>query len=558
MMRKISYCFAVTLFALGSAEFGIAATNSGSVKIALESAGAEGGREAAPLALPAPDPASGTGEADGTAGSTWNSARSAETDDWIRRCDQHLANGRAAYSQGDMGKARHEFDAAVDALLNAPDGLPDRRRIERRLEEVSDLIYRYDIDKLGAGDVADEVVFDKAPIDEISHMTFEVDTKLAPKVTSELLQTQSGIPLELSDPVLTYIHFFSSERGRATLLNGFRRAGRYKPLIQRILAEEKVPQELIYLAQAESGFLPRAVSSKQAVGMWQFIAASGAKFDLVRTSYFDERLDPERATRAAARHLRDLYERYGDWYLAMAAYNCGAGNVDKAVERTGYSDYWELLKRNALPRETSNYVPIILAMTIMAKNPQDYGLQTVEEESPVEYETVHLDSATSLDLIADAAQQPVSVIRDLNPALLRNFSPAGLSVNLPKGTSESTMAALNKVPAANREAWRLHRVESGDTLASIAQRYHSSPQRIHEANVTASTLETGATLLIPVTFHEQSEALHVKTKATGNTRYAKSGHRASSGYPSHIAASNVASARSLHAKVATHSAAVVR
>jgi membrane-bound lytic murein transglycosylase D len=385
-------------------------------------------------------------------------------------------------------------------------------------------------------------------------MTFDVDTKLAPKVTTELQQTQSGIPLELSDPVLTYIHFFSSDRGRATLLNGFRRAGRYKPLIQKILAEEHVPQELIYLAQAESGFLPRAVSYKQAVGMWQFIEGTGSKYDLVRTSTFDERLDPEKATRAAARHLRDLYARYGDWYLAMAAYNCGAGNVDRAVERTGYSDYWELLKRNALPRETANYVPIIIAMTIMAKNPQDYGLSTIEEESPMEFETVHLDSTTSLDLIADAAQQPTSVIRDLNPSLLRNFSPAGFSVKVPMGTAEMTMASLKRVPSSDRQGWRLHRVESGDTLASIAVRYHSSAQRIHEANRSTDALETGETLLIPVTFHEQTEVIHVK-RGTSKSRYAKSGHSVASGKSAHVAA-NSASAHSLHAKAVTQRASL--
>jgi membrane-bound lytic murein transglycosylase D len=549
VMRPISYCLALLLCALDTAKCGVAAT--GGEKAPLEAINADGN------ALLPPD-SGGSSETTGggteTAGDAGNAVRSSETDDWIRRSDQHLSNGRAAYFEGNMVTARREFDAAIDALLNAPDGLPDRRRIERRLAETSELIYRYDIDKLGASDATDAVVFDKAPIDEISHMTFEVDTKLAPKVSTELKQTQSGIPLELSDPVLSYIHFFSSDRGRATLLNGFRRAGRYKPLIQKILAEENVPQELIYLAQAESGFLPRAVSYKQAVGMWQFIEGTGSKYDLVRTSYFDERLDPEKATRAAARHLRDLYARYGDWYLAMAAYNCGAGNVDRAVERTGYSDYWELLKRNALPRETANYVPIILAMTIMAKNPQDYGLQAVEEESPVEYETLHLDTTTSLDLIADAAQQPVSVIRDLNPSFLRNVSPAGLSVKIPKGTSESAEAALQRVPAGNREAWRLHRVESGETLASIAQQYHSSPQRIHEANGLTDVLEMGETLLIPVTFHEQSEGVHARTKSGAGARYANNGHKSQSGSQAHIAASNAAAAHSLHVKAVTHSA----
>src|SRR5271157_633181 len=447
--------------------------------------------------------------------------KSAETDEWLRRADRHLSNGRTFYFQGDLTAARREFDAAIDVLLGSPEALPDHRRVERRLEEVSDLIYRFDIDKLGAGDVTDAIVFDKAPIDEISHMTFEVttpvDTRLAPQVTSELRQTQSGLTLELADPVLSYIHYFSTDRGRSVLLSGFRRAGRYKALIQRILAEEHVPQELIYLAQAESGFLPRAVSNKQAVGMWQFIAGTGTLYDLVRTQAFDERLDPEKATRAAARHLRDLYERYGDWYLAMAAYNCGAGNVDKAVERTGYADYWELLRRNALPRQTSNYVPIIIAMTIMGKNPKDYGLESIEEEAPVEYESIRMDAPTNLELLADAAQQPVSVIRDLNPSLLRNLAPAGLQIHVPKGAAGTTLAGLSSVPAANRDAWRLHHVQLGDTLASVASQYHSSAQRISAANSASDSLEAGELLLVPVSFHDESHAPRGNKKGSRNT-----------------------------------------
>ncbi len=477
--------------------------------------------------------------------------KSAETDEWLRRADVHLSNGRTAYFQGDLTLARREFDAAIDVLLGAPETLPDHRRVERRLEEVSDLIYRFDIDKLGAGDLVDAVVFDKAPIDEISHMTFEVDTHLAPQVASELKQTKSGLSLEIADPVLTYIHYFSSDRGRAVLLNGFRRAGRYKPLIQRILAEEGVPQELIYLAQAESGFLPRAVSNKQAAGMWQFVAGTGSLYDLVRTSSFDERLDPEKATRAAARHLRDLYARYGDWYLAMAAYNCGAGNVDRAVERTGYADYWELLKRNALPRETSNYVPIIIAMTIMGKNPKDYGLDAIDEEAPVEYESIQMDSPTNLELIADAAQQPVSVIRDLNPSLLRNVAPAGLQIHVPKGASDNTIAALRTVPAANRDAWRLHHVQLGDTLASVAQIYHSTPQRITAANSSADSLEAGELLLIPVVFREESHAPRGISKKSGHT-VARTGSASSH---AHVAASTKV-ATPIHRKAVLHTASL--
>ena len=294
------------------------------------------------------------------------------------------------------------------------------------------------------------------------------------------------------------IRFFTTtDAGRRTLLAGFQRSGRYRELIQRILAEEGVPQELIYLAQAESGFLPRAVSNKKAVGMWQFIAATGGTYQLMRSSAVDERLDPEKATRAAARFLKFLHERYGDWYLAIAAYNCGAGAVDRAVERTGYADYWELLRRHALPRETANYVPIILAMTIIAKNPQEYGLDNITADSPVEYDSIRLTAPTHVDLIADATMQPVSVIRDLNPSLLGRLAPAGFQAHVPSGTAAATQEALESVPASSRHAWRLHHVSSGDTLAAIAKVYNLTPERIVAVNGSADSLEAGDTLVIP-------------------------------------------------------------
>ncbi len=445
---------------------------------------------------------------------------SQEGDDRLKKADLHLHNGRDFYFKGNLAGAHREFDAAVDVLLNAPESIPDHARIERHLEQICDLIYRFDVEKLGAGQsAANEESFDQAPIDEISHMTFPVDEAMAAKLKSELNRTPSAIPLELSDPVLSFVHYFSTERGRAILLSGLRRSGRFRPLIEKVFAQEGVPEELIYLAQAESGFLPRAISRKQAVGMWQFIAGTGADYDLVRTPTFDERFDPEKATRAAAKYLKDLYARYGDWYLAMAAYNCGAGAVDRAVERTGYSDYWELLKRHALPKETASYVPIIVAITIMAKNPLDYGLQSVDLDSPIEYDSIQVSAPTNLNLVADATMQPVSVIKELNPSLLKQVAPAGFLLHVPKGLSEATQASLEIVPAANRNAWRLHHVESGDTLTTVAKTYHLTANSIAAVNPDkSSSLEKGNVLLIPAVWHE--EPAGAKTRRTSN----RSGH----------------------------------
>jgi len=269
-------------------------------------------------------------------------------------------------------------------------------------------------------------------------------------------------------------------------------------MIQRILDEEGVPPELIYLAQAESGFFPRAVSYKQATGMWQFVQFRGREYGLMQTPYSDDRLDPEKATRAAARHLRDLYNHFGDWYLAIAAYNCGPGNVERAVERTGYADFWELRSRRVLPIETTNYVPIILAMTIMAKNAKEYDLEGVIPDPPLEYDVATMTSPTHLALVADMTESPVSELQGLNPSLLKSVAPAGYQLNLPRGTADAVIAALQSVPPERRASWRMHKVGSGETLAMIGKRYGASPSVIAAANrMQSDAPETGDRLVIP-------------------------------------------------------------
>ena len=280
---------------------------------------------------------------------------------------------------------------------------------------------RYDVNGLGSGEDSDKVVYDKSPLDSILEMTFPIDPRLKTQVKDEIAATSSQLPLEANDSVLSYINFFSTERGRKILRYGMQRSGKYRPMIRRVLDEEGLPQELIYLAQIESAFSPRAISRKRCVGLWQFSVWDGRNRGLEQNGFVDERMDPEKSTRAAAKHLHELYNQFGDWYLAMAAYNCGPACVDRAVQRTGYADFWKLRGMNALPQETTNYVPVILAITIMVKNPKDYGLDAFEYESPVEYETVKIEAPTNVALIADAMERSVSEIRDLNPALLKGI-----------------------------------------------------------------------------------------------------------------------------------------
>lgn len=424
-----------------------------------------------------------------------------QLDGRIRRAEERFEAGKRLYLQGEFAAAREEFDKAIDMLLTSPESAPDRLLMEKKLEQLVDRIHRYDLEGLGAGNIDQPVAYDKAPIEEFLEMTFPIDPGLKTKVKDQVAATVSQLPLEENDEVLRYINFFNSERGKRTLIAGLKRAGRYKEMIRRILNEEGVPQELIYLAQAESGFLPRAVSYRAAVGMWQFVQFRGREYGLMQTPYSDDRLDPEKATRAAAKHLRDLYQQFGDWYLAMAAYNCGPGCVANAVKRTGYADFWELRSRNALPRETTNYVPLIVAMTIMVKNARDYGIQDVVPDPALQWDSVEMASNTNLALVADLADISLPELRELNPSLLKDMVPAGNPVRIPKGTLEPVVAALNMIPPDKRASSRTHRVQDGETLATIAARYRTAPGSIAAVNRAAmDDLRTGDLVVIPVAY----------------------------------------------------------
>jgi len=334
-------------------------------------------------------------------------------------------------------------------------------------------------------------------LEDILQMTFPVDPKLKDRVREQVAATVSQLPLTVNDTVLGYINYFSNH-GHKTIIAGTERSGRYRPMIQRILDEEGVPQELIHLAQSESGFITRAVSRKAAGGMWQFLSWRGQQYGLMQTPFTDDRMDPEKATRAAARHLRDLYTEFGDWYLAIAAYNCGPGVVEKAVERTGYADFWELRRRQVIPLETTNYVPIILAMTIMEKNAAEYGLDHVQFDPALEYDTVELTSPTSMALVADITDAPPTELASLNPAVLQGTAPKNFPLHVPKGMGNQVAATLQMIPEDRRSTWRMHRVSLGDTLASIGKRYGATPAAIVSANnLRTAEPEEGDRLLIP-------------------------------------------------------------
>jgi membrane-bound lytic murein transglycosylase D len=283
---------------------------------------------------------------------------------------------------------------------------------------------------------------------------------------------------------------------------GLERVGLYRPMMERILMEEGVPLDLVFLAQAESAFLPRAVSRAKARGMWQFISSRGKEYGLRQTWWIDERSDPEKSTRAAARHLSDLYEEFGDWYLAMAAYNAGPVRVQNALKKTKTETFWELADKKALPRETINYVPTILAMAIIGRDPGQYGFN-VEPEAAMEIERMNLEKATDLRVIAETLELPVDQLKELNPHILRWTTPPDdpeFEFIVPKGYSDRFIEKVVAMPDNERIIWRYHSVKKGETLSSIARRYGVAVNDVTQANkITVKTsLQIGRELLIPV------------------------------------------------------------
>jgi membrane-bound lytic murein transglycosylase D len=262
-----------------------------------------------------------------------------------------------------------------------------------------------------------------------------------------------------------------------------------------------VPQDLIYQAVAESGFRTQAVNGRSgAGGMWQFMP--GDTYAPPRSAWYDERFDPEAATRAYARYIKYLYKQLGDWYLAMAAYDWGAGNVQRAVQRTGYADFWELYRRNNLPTETKNYVPIILAVTILAKNPKQYGLDDLSPDPPLITDTVTTDYSVDLRLVSDLVGATPQEIAGMNPSLLRGATPPDESfdLHLPAGTKELFEKRIAEIPQDKRRYWRFHRLASGETLEAVARDYRVSPSEIAFVNQLSSTTDLAGVdaLVIPV------------------------------------------------------------
>lgn len=431
-------------------------------------------------------------------------AISARDQSLIDSVEHAYQTGLSNYRDGHIDAARSNFNYAVDMMLRSGIDIKSDAAISQEFDHIVDAINTLELDAVQEKGIQTAQQHpEDAPVDIANDVTFPVDPTVRAQAEAELKTTQSDLPLVMNDYVASYINFFTNTtKGHNTIVNSLERAGRYKDMIERVLKEEGVPQDLIYQAVAESGFRPLAVNPRsRAGGMWQFMP--GDAFAPERTAWYDGRFDPEKATRAYAKYIKYLYNQLGDWYLAMASYDWGAGNIQRAVERTGYADFWELYRRNNLPQETKNYVPIILAVTIMAKNPKQYGLTDVVPDPPLVTDTVTTNYAVDLRLVADVVNAPVQEIESLNPGLLRMSTPPDESfdLRLPKGSKDLYEKRIAEIPEDKRRVWRFHLLSSGESLEDVAHQYHVSASEIAFVNQLSSTTAdlTGVdSLVIPV------------------------------------------------------------
>jgi membrane-bound lytic murein transglycosylase D len=421
----------------------------------------------------------------------------------IEQADLHLNAGVEELKRGHLNKAREEFDKAVDAYLTTPGGAYATPRLSDAYRRTLDAVHLREIEALAAGDGFSEPPSEPASIDEVRDLAVaEAPASDETRRTAEaaVQEETNDFPVELNDAVLACIDLYQG-RLRDWFSTALERGGRYLPHIREVFASEGVPGDLAYVALVESAFKTNALSRAKAKGVWQFIPETGRRYGLQQDWWVDERSDPEKATRAAAKYLKELHGLLGDWNLALAGYNAGEYKVLHGISRYGSNDFWRLARTRAFKAETRNYVPMIHAAIVVAKAPEKYGF-SIAPEPALAYDSVAVAGAYDLRVIAECLETPIDDVRALNPELRRLATPAAQSYSLrvPEGKGEALSQCLASVPAEKRVQFRTHVVARGQTLYSVAKKYGIRTQDLADANGLSvrNTLATGAELMIPI------------------------------------------------------------
>jgi membrane-bound lytic murein transglycosylase D len=424
----------------------------------------------------------------------------------IASSQEHFAAGERELKLGHLDRARVEFDRAVDVLLESPYGARTDARMREHFDRLIDRINAHEVTALAQGDGFSEARTEPASIDEILAIaTFpKPDAKASTEeaVKADLASTEHDVPIPQNAKVLSAVELLSG-RLREYVQESLTRGSKYLPMIQNVFRAEGLPLDLAYIPVIESGFKMNALSKASAKGPWQFMKPTAQDHGLKTDWYIDERSDPEKATVAAAKYLKTLHKMFdGDWHLVLAAYNGGLGRLQRAMRSSGRDDFWALAESSRyLPRETREYVPLILAAIIVAKNPAQYGFEYAPSET-IAYEKVAVPRAVDLRRVAEWTGTTIDEIQSLNPELRRWTTPVkypDYEVKVPIGTADRLSARLKSASASELGALNWYTVKSGETLAGVARKLRVSRVDLAEANnlSTRSRIRPGQDLIIP-------------------------------------------------------------
>ena len=425
----------------------------------------------------------------------------------IATSQKHFAAGEHELAAGHLEKARQEFDRAVEVLLESPYGARTDARMREHFDRLIDRINAHEMTALAQGDGFAEKRYEAAPIDEIlkNATTFPApaaDDATRAAVKADLEHNPHDIPIPEHPKVLSYVEVFQG-RMREYIQDSLERGAKYMPMIQNVFRAEGLPLDLAYIPIIESSFKTNALSKASAKGPWQFMKPTAKEHGLKTDWFIDERSDPEKATIAAAKYLKSLSDMFdGDWNMVLAAYNGGPGRVSRAIKRSGVNDFWQLsASTKYLPRETREYVPLILAAMIIGRNPAQYGFEAATA-TPLEYDKVALPRAVDLRHVAEWAGTTVDEIQSLNPELRRWTTPIKYpeyEVKVPKGTADQLSAKLADASPADFTALKWYTAKKGETLLTVARRFGVSRSDVAEANNLSvkARLRPGQDLIIP-------------------------------------------------------------
>ncbi len=424
--------------------------------------------------------------------------------DVLDRAEREFAAGQEALKATRLVAAREHFDAAVDLLLALPAGTRQNPRIAAEFDRLLDRISALDLLALREGDGFTETASEPAAIDELlSAAIFERPTPAATteeNVRADLARRPRDLPVPINQKVLSFVELFQG-RLRGFMQESLQRSIRYVPMIEEVFREAGLPLDLAWVPIVESGFKPTALSRVSARGLWQFMLPTARMHGLEQTWFVDDRSDPERATEAAAQYLKTLHGMFdGDWNLALGAYNGGPGRMERAIRLSKTRDFWQMTRTTRyLPRETRDYVPMIMAAIIIANNPALYGFEVTAAAGPAAYESVMVPNALDLKIIAEWIDVSVDDLRALNPELRRTTTPMGSHMlKVPLGTAVTVQARLatDDPPYAH---FTIHTVKRGETIAAVARRYKVSQGELRKANeLTArAVIRSGQELMIP-------------------------------------------------------------